>query len=71
MPVRVPTTIAGQLWALPICLSIAIVYKTLKLKTFDKKTVVRETGFLFLTIIGFLLLAAVILTIIAHIAGQL
>ncbi len=70
-PISAPTTVQGQLWALPICLSIALVYKTLKLKTLEPKTFIREVLLLFITIIGFLILAAIILWFVALLAGQM
>jgi len=65
-PLEVPTTPAGLLWALPISMFIAMVYKAIKLEEFRTGLFVREVLLLFVTIIGFLLLVGVILAVIAH-----
>jgi hypothetical protein len=69
LPLEVPTRAVALLWALPICLSIALVYKALKLETFTLGVAVREVLLLFATIIGFLILIAVVLLVIARVAG--
>lgn len=65
-PLEIPTRAISLLWALPICLTIALVYKALKLETFRFSTFLREVVLLFLTIIGFLVLVAIVLVIIAY-----
>ena len=65
-PMEVPTRIVSLLWALPICMSISLVYKAIKLDTFKPATYLREVMFLFGTIIGFLILVAVVLLVIAE-----
>ncbi|MBN2211351.1 MAG: hypothetical protein JW709_08145 [Sedimentisphaerales bacterium] len=65
-PLEVSTTPAGLLWALPISFCIALVYKAIKLDEFRLRLFVREVILLFATIIGFLILVAVIMAIIAH-----
>ena len=58
-PTYLPTHIITQLWVLPICLSIALVYKDIKLEDFKPALFVREVILLFFTIVGFLILVAV------------
>ena len=62
---EVPTSVWGLLWALPISLSIAVIYKAVKLESLETRFFIREVILLFATIIGFLILAAVCLLIIA------
>ena len=69
-PLYVPTNALSLLWALPICLSIAVVYKAIKLETIRPWIFVREVLLLFVTIIGFLSMVAVGLLGISCLAGQ-
>ena len=57
-PTYLPTHIFTQLWVLPICLSIALVYKAIKLEDFRPVLFVREVFLLFVTIVGFLIFVA-------------
>ncbi|MFC1783381.1 hypothetical protein ACFL02_07320 [Planctomycetota bacterium] len=66
-PTYLPTHFITQLWVLPICLSIALVYKAIKLEPFKPSLFVREVLLLFVTIVGFLILVAVCLYVIAQI----
>lgn len=67
-PQRIPTTASSFLWALPICLSIALVYKALKLEEITPKHFVREVSLLFVTILGFLIAVALVLWVVALVA---
>ncbi len=69
-PLSVPTSTLSLLWALPVCLSIAVVYKAIKMETIRPKIFVREVLLLFVTIIGFLSIVAAGLLGIACLAGQ-
>ena len=69
-PLYVPTRCLSLLWALPICLSIAVVYKAIKMETIRPKIFVREVLLLFVTIIGFLSIVAAGLLGVACLAGQ-
>ena len=69
-PLYVPTSALSLLWALPICLSIAVVYKAIKMETIRPKIFVREVLLLFVTIIGFLSIVAAGLLGVACLAGQ-
>lgn len=60
-PLDIPTNVSSLLLALPICLSIAVVYKAIKLEEFTAKLYIREVLLLFVTIIGFLIIAALVL----------
>ncbi len=57
-PMEVPTNIISLLWALPVCLSIALVHKAIKLPPFTAKFFIREVVLLFITIVGILIVAA-------------
>jgi len=70
-PLNIPTSAFSLLWALPICLSIAAVYKAIKLETVQPALFVREMLLLFVTIVGFLLVVAIVLLSVAWLAGQL
>lgn len=65
-PMDIPTESLSLLWALPICLSIALVYKAVKLNKFRPAVVVREVALLFGTIVGFLVLVAACLYVVAQ-----
>ena len=65
-PLQVPTRPASLLWALPICMSIAVVYKAIKLEQFKGGLFLREVLLLFGTIVGFLVLVALGLLVIAY-----
>jgi len=65
-PTYLPTHIITQLWILPICLSIALVYKAIKLEDFQPALFVREVILLFATIVGFLILVAIVLYLISR-----
>ena len=65
-PLNVPTSPAGLLWSLPICLAIAMVYKGLKLEKITPALFIKEVTLLFLTIIGVLILVAILLILLAY-----
>ena len=67
-PVHLPTNVTSLLWALPLCLCIALVYKAIKMDKFTLHLFFKEVTLLFATLIGFLLLAALVLLAIAHLA---
>ncbi|MBN1436085.1 MAG: hypothetical protein JW936_03330 [Sedimentisphaerales bacterium] len=71
-PMNIPTNAASLLWALPICIGIAVVYKAVKLEDnqLSLKPFIVETALLVATIIGFLILVAVVLLIIASLAWR-
>lgn len=60
-PLDVPTRPVSLLWALPISLAIAVVYKAIKLEDLGTKVFLREVTLLFVTIVGFLVVVALAL----------
>ncbi len=68
-PINIPTTPASLLWAVPVSLGIAVVYKAVKLENFTWPLFAREVTLLVLTIIGALILTAICLFAIAKIVG--
>jgi hypothetical protein len=68
-PLDVPTSAVSLLWALPICLGIAVIYKTLKLEPIRPALWLREVSLLFITIVFFMALVAAALLGIAWLAG--
>lgn len=70
MPLEVPTRALALLWALPISLTVAIVYKALKLPTLETGFYIREVLLLFIWILACLILAALVLLAIAHLAWR-
>jgi len=67
-PIYIPTEAVSLLWVVPICLSIALVYKAVKIEPFKPAAFIREVAFLFVTIIGALIFIAICLLIIATLA---
>ena len=65
-PTYIPTNIISLLWAIPICLSISVVYKAIKIEHFAPGYFAREVSLLFVTIICFLIVVAVVLWTIAR-----
>ena len=68
-PLRVPSDVGSLLWALPICLSIALIYKAIKVVTFKPALFVGEVTLLFVTIAGFLVIVAIVLLGVTRLAG--
>ena len=68
-PLTVPTDPRALLWALPISLSIALIYKAIKTHALRPALYVREVALLFATIVGFLVVVAVVLLGVTRIAG--
>lgn len=66
VPISIPTTPARTLLLLPLTLTIALVYKAIKLEPFRPETFVREVLFLFATMVGFLVLVALILLAVSQ-----
>jgi len=70
-PLYVPTSARSLLWALPVCVGIAVVYKAVKLDDLRPARFVREVMLLAMTIIGVLIFAALTLLVIAILARHL
>ncbi len=60
-PIEIGCEPESLLWLLPLVLSIAIVYKATKLKEVSLYKYTREVVLLFGSIMGFMILAAVVL----------
>jgi hypothetical protein len=69
-PERIGVTPFSVVWALPLIASISIVYKATKVYSIKPKAFARETGALFGSIVGFLLVAAMILCAIAWLFNE-
>lgn len=65
---HLPTEPASLLWALPISFAIAMVYKAIKLESFTSQLFVREVVLLFITLIGFLTIAALCLLGVSYLS---
>ena len=65
-PVDVPTEPASLLLLLPLCLSIALVYKAIKLEPFRLGRYAWEVVLLFATMVGFLALVAGVLLLVSE-----
>ncbi len=70
-PMDIHTTPWDLLWAIPICICIAAVYKAVKLDKFETRNYLREVVFLSMTLVGFLILSAIVLVIVAKLVRQL
>lgn len=64
-PIHIPTEAVSMLWAVPLCLSIALIYKAVKIEPFKPAAFIREVAFLFVTIIGALILISICLVAVA------
>ena len=68
-PIAIPTNPVSLLWALPVSLGIAAVYKAVKIEKFSWPLFAREVSLLFVTIISALILTAICLAILARFVG--
>jgi hypothetical protein len=69
-PERIGVTPFSVLWALPLIAAISIVYKATKVWSVRPKAFAKETCALCGSIVGFLLVAALILTAIAWLFNE-
>ncbi len=69
-PERIGVTPFSVFWALPLIAAISIVYKATKVYIIQPKAFIKETGALFGSIVGFLLVAALILSGIAWLFNE-
>ena len=65
-PMNLPTTAISLLWGIPICLSISLVYKAIKIEKFTWPFYLREVALLFATLLGFLIVAAIVLLVVGN-----
>jgi len=63
-PLEIGTTPASMLWMFPLLASIAIIYKTTKLRVLRWKIFFLETILLFAFLSGFMILAAAVLNLL-------
>ena len=69
-PILVPTEPVSLLWAIPVCLGIALVYKAIRLENIDPPVYAREVAQLFVTIVGFLIVVSLCLLAIVFLATR-
>lgn len=65
---EIPTGLGCLLWVIPIGLSISVVYKAVKLETFNTKLLLREVSLLFITGMGLMVFVMLVLLGIAKLA---
>lgn len=63
-PLNIDTTPLSMLWMFPLLISIAIVYKTTRLRVMFFKRLMMESLVLFLTLSGFMILAGIVLNLV-------
>ena len=61
LPLKVPTEPIMFIWVIPISLSIALVYKSIRLEKMSLQLFLREVFLLFITIVGTLIGSGVVL----------
>jgi hypothetical protein len=67
-PIEIPTGPGSLLWVIPIGLCISVVYKAVKLETFNIKLLLREVSLLFITGMGLMVFVMLVLLGIAKLA---
>lgn len=63
-PLNIGTTAVSMLWMFPLLISIAVVYKTTRLRVLFFKQLFSESLVLFLTLSGFMILAGIVLNLV-------
>lgn len=63
-PLDIGTTPLSLLWMFPLLASIAVVYKTTRMRILFFKTLLAESLILFLTLSGFMILAGIVLNLV-------
>jgi hypothetical protein len=69
-PMRIPTSPQASLWIIPLMIAIVVVYKTTKLSEITARKFVKETTGLFLSILVFIVLTALVLHAIAYLISM-
>ncbi len=69
-PLDIGTTPLSMLWMFPLLASIALVYKTTRLRVLFFKTLLLESLILFLTLSGFMILAGIVLNLVVWLASS-
>ncbi|HPY76327.1 MAG TPA: hypothetical protein PLQ45_00660 [Anaerohalosphaeraceae bacterium] len=67
-PLDIGTTPLSLLWMFPLLASIAVVYKTTRMRILFFKTLLAESLILFLTLSGFMILAGIVLNLVVWLA---
>ncbi len=68
-PLDIGTNPLSMLWMFPLLISIAVVYKTTRLRVLFLKPLAVEVLILFLTLSGFMILAGIVLNLIVWLAA--
>jgi hypothetical protein len=63
-PIYIGTNPLAMLWMFPLLASVALVYKATKLRVFHWKRYWKEVGILFVTLSGFMIMAAIALNLL-------
>jgi hypothetical protein len=69
-PVRIPTSPQASLWMLPLMAAIVVIYKATKLPEITLQKFLKETIGLFLSILVFVILTAIVLHVIAYLISM-
>jgi len=69
-PEQMPTSPQASLWILPLMVAIVVVYKTTKLPEITLRKFLKETTGLFLSILVFIVLTALVLHAIAYLISM-
>lgn len=69
-PLDIGTTPLSMLWMFPLLASIAVVYKTTRLRVLFLKPLLLESLILFLTLSGFMILAGIVLNLVVWLIGS-
>jgi hypothetical protein len=69
-PEQMPTSPQASLWILPLMVAIVVVYKTTKLPEITLRKFLKETAGLFLSILVFIVLTALVLHAIAYLISM-
>jgi len=69
-PMEIGGNPASTLWMLPLAAAISVVYKAIKIPNLTTKAFVREAVQLFVSIVVFIVGAAIALSVIAYLATE-
>ncbi len=69
-PEQMPTSPQASLWILPLMAAIVVVYKITKLSEFTPRKFLKETAGLFLSILVFIVITALVLHAIAYLISM-
>jgi len=69
-PEEIGVNAKSMLWMVPLAAAIACVYKAIKLQKITIASFVKEAAILFVSIVVFIITAAVVLTVITFLATE-